>query len=144
MAGSNLESGGWAEFQDYDLLYYSDDNTLTEEHSTRKWLKTLLPLATQIGREPCPGPKLEKWVKDAGFKNVQVQKFRMPLGPWPKDTNLKGVGMLNLRQVLDGLEGFSLRLLCDVAGWTEEEVTVLLANVRKELKDPSIHMQYDL
>lgn len=52
--------------------------------------------------------------------------------------------MLNLRQVLDGLEGFSLRLLCDVAGWTENEVYVLLANVRKELKNPAIHMQYDL
>jgi hypothetical protein len=125
-------------------MYYSEDGSLTEESSTRRWLKTLLPLATQIGREPCPGPKLEAWVRDAGFTNIRCRKFRMPLGPWPKDARMKGVGMLNLQQVLDGLEGFSLRLLCDVAKWSEEEVTVLLANVRRELRDPSIHMQYDL
>jgi hypothetical protein len=104
----------------------------------------LLPLASKINREPCPGPKLEKWVKDTGFKNVIAKKFKFPLGPWPKDKLLKEVGMCNLQQVLNGLEGFSLRLLCDVGGWTEAEVTVLLAQVRRELKDPSIHMMYDL
>lgn len=125
-------------------MYYSEDGSLTDEHATRKWLTTLLPLADKIGREPCPGPKLEKWVKDAGFKNVTCKRFKFPLGPWPKDRQLKQVGMCNLIQVLNGLEAFSLRLLCDVAGWTVEEVTALLAGVRKELKNPALHMQYDL
>ena len=125
-------------------MYYSEDGTLTDEHATRKWLTTLLPLAERLGREPCPGPKLERWVRDAGFTNVVAQRFRFPLGPWARDPRLKEVGMCNLAQVLDGLEGFSLRLLCDGAGWSEAEVTVLLSRVRQELKNPAIHMQYDL
>ena len=125
-------------------MYMSEDGSLTKDHATYKWISTLLPLADKIGREPCPGPKLEQWVRDAGFENVRAEKFRVPVGPWPKDPKLKGVGMLNLRQALDGLEAFSLRLFCDVAGWTEEEVMVLLANVRKELKDPKMHMQFHL
>ncbi len=44
----------------------------------------------------------------------------------------------------DGLEGFSLRLLTQVLGWEVEKVHVLLANVRKDFRDPKIHAQLDL
>jgi hypothetical protein len=137
-------SGGWAEFQDFDLQYYSEDGSLTEDHDTLKWLGQLLPACRKIGRDPCPGPSLEKWVKDAGFTEVVHQKFRFPIGPWPKDPKLKEIGMYNLSQCLQGLEAFSLRLFCDVLGWRHEEVLVLCSKVRKELKDMNIHPQFDL
>ena len=41
--------------------------------------------------------------------------------------------------LLKGAEGFTLRLFIKVLNWTHEEVQVLLAQVRKDLKDPSIH-----
>lgn len=75
---------------------------------------------------------------------MREEVFRLPIGPWAKDPRLKRVGMLNLIQIIDGLEGFSLRLLCDVAGWREEEVHVMLANVRKELKGRVFHAQIKL
>ncbi|KAH8904120.1 S-adenosyl-L-methionine-dependent methyltransferase [Coniochaeta sp. PMI_546] len=139
----NLAPGGWAEFQDFDLQYYSEDGSLTEEHDTMKWINTLLEAARKIGRDPCPGASLEKWVKNAGFQDVVHQKFRFPVGPWPRDPKLKEIGMYNLTQVLQGLEGFSLRLFCDVLGWQQEEVLVLTSKVRKELKNMSIHAQFD-
>lgn len=43
----------------------------------------------------------------------------------------------------DGLEGMTLRLLTQVLGWKPEEVQVLLANVRKDFRDPKIHAQLD-
>ena len=90
-----------------------------------------------------PGPQLEGWAKDAGFKNVVHQRFKLPIGPWPRDPHLKTVGLYNITQVLEGLEGFSLRLYCDVLGWSEEEVLVLLAKVRQELKSGKIHCHVD-
>ncbi|RYP65560.1 hypothetical protein DL770_008972 [Monosporascus sp. CRB-9-2] len=140
----NLTPGGWAEFQDFDLQYYSEDGSLTESHDTMKWINTLLGAARKIGRDPCPGVSLEKWVKEAGFKNVTHHRFRFPIGPWPRDPKMKEIGMYNLTQVLQGLEGFSLRLFCDVLGWRQEEVVVLTSKVRKELKTRSFHAQYDL
>ncbi|KAJ9150561.1 S-adenosyl-L-methionine-dependent methyltransferase [Coniochaeta hoffmannii] len=139
----NLVPGGWAEFQDFDLQYYSEDGSLTEEHDTKKWIDTLLSAARKIGRDPCPGVSLEKWVRDAGFTEVVHQRFRFPIGPWPKDPKLKEIGMFNISQVLQGLEGFSLRLFCDVLGWQQEEILVLTSKVRKELKDMKIHPQID-
>ncbi|KAK1765975.1 S-adenosyl-L-methionine-dependent methyltransferase [Phialemonium atrogriseum] len=139
----NLAPNGWAEFQDFDLQYYSEDGSLTDSSDTIKWINTLLSAARKIGRDPCPGVKLEERVREAGFKNVTHRRFKFPVGPWPKDRNMKEIGMYNLAQVLQGLEAFSLRLFCDVLGWQKEEVLVLTSKVRKELKSPAIHAQFD-
>ena len=56
----------------------------------------------------------------------------------------KTVGSWNLVSLEDGLEGMTLRLLTQVLGWTAESVQVLLASVRKDFRDPSIHAQLDL
>ncbi|KAL1876834.1 hypothetical protein VTK73DRAFT_9136 [Phialemonium thermophilum] len=139
----NLSPGGWAEFQDFDLQYYSEDGSLTKDHATYKWINTLLEAARKIGRDPCPGVQLEDRVREAGFKNITHQKFRFPIGPWAKDPKLKEIGLYNLAQVTQGLEAFSLRLFCDALGWEKNEVLVLTSKVRKELKDPNLHAQFD-
>ncbi|PKS08174.1 hypothetical protein jhhlp_005450 [Lomentospora prolificans] len=135
----NLNPGCWAEFQDYDMQYRTDDGSLTDDHNTTIWLNLILGAARKVGRNPSPGPELAKWAKDAGFQNVVEKVFKMPIGPWPKDPHLKETGLINAAQVIDGLEGFSMRLLCGVEGWDEEEVHVLLAKVRKELKGKAFH-----
>jgi len=141
---SNLSPGGWAEFQDYDFNFYSQDGTLKPDNPAKVWCDKLLEVADRIGRTACPGSRLEGWVKDAGFENVAVKKFKFPLGMWPKDPVLKEVGTCNLIQMLNGLEAFSMRLLCDGDGWSEEQVHVLLAQVRKEAKSSAAHIQYDM
>lgn len=100
--------------------------------------------ARKIERDPAPGLGLEGWVRDAGFVNVKHEKFRFPLGQWPKDAHMKTIGQYNLAQVMAGLEAFSLRLFCHVLGWQKEEVLVLISKVRKELRDPNLHAQFDL
>ncbi|KAK4151117.1 S-adenosyl-L-methionine-dependent methyltransferase [Chaetomidium leptoderma] len=139
----NLKPGGWAEFQDFDLQYYSEDGSLKDDSHTLKWITALLEAANKLGREPCTGPRLDGWVRDAGFTKVTHQRFRVPIGAWPKDRRMKELGMYNIAQVLSGLEAFSLRLFCNVLGWQENEVLVLLSHVRRELKSPGLHAQFD-
>ncbi|KAJ4289331.1 hypothetical protein N0V88_007082 [Collariella sp. IMI 366227] len=140
---ANLAPGGWAEFQDFEFDFHSDDGTLTPSSEMLKWVTILNDAADSVGRTSSPGPNLEKWVQDAGFVNVRHEKFRLPLGPWPKDPKLKEVGRFNLMQMLSGLEAFSLRLYTDVLGWEKEEVMVMLAKVRGELRDSRIHAMYN-
>ena len=130
--------------QDFDFMYYSEDNSLPEDSSILKWITTLLGASDQFGRDPRPGPKLKNWMEAAGFRNIGSTKVKLPVGPWPKDPHLKELGTYNLTQALMGLEAFTLRLFCNVLGWAEEEVTVLLAGVRKELENPKIHSMFDL
>ncbi|KAI8170314.1 Secondary metabolism regulator LAE1 [Colletotrichum sp. SAR 10_70] len=140
----HLNPGGWVEFQDTSIEYYSDDGTLTEEHYFRQWNKTLVEAIASIGREPSPGPKLEGWVRNTGFQRINHSKVKIPLAPWPKDPFYKALGAMNLTQVLDGLEGFTMRVFCGVLGQTQEEAQVMMAAVRNELKKlHSFHSQFD-
>ncbi|KAH0443591.1 hypothetical protein CcaCcLH18_00904 [Colletotrichum camelliae] len=141
----NLNPGGWAEFQDMSTDYYSQDGTYTEKNATWGWNKDFVHACESLGRDPCPGPKLEGLVRDhGGFQSVFHQRFRAPIGPWPKDPHYRDIGMLNLAQILEGLEAFSLKLFCGVLGRTREEVLVELAAVRKELKTGAFHAMFDL
>ncbi|KAF6831012.1 methyltransferase [Colletotrichum musicola] len=70
----NLAPGGWTEFQDMSAEWYLDDGTLTEKHVTRQWNKTLADCMEAMGRDGRPGPKLEGWVRDAGFQEMFHQK----------------------------------------------------------------------
>lgn len=67
-----------------------------------------------------------------------------PIGTWPKNQVLKELGSLNLVQVLNGLEGFSLRMFCDALGRTKEEVLAQLEEVRRELCSNTIHCMFDM
>ncbi|OLN87734.1 Phosphoethanolamine N-methyltransferase 3-like protein 2 [Colletotrichum chlorophyti] len=139
----HLNPGGWVELQDICVESYSQDGTLTKEHALIKWNKAYEEASEIIGRDCKPGKKLKGWIEDAGFENIHHERFRIPIGPWPKDPYYRDIGIHNLIQYLDGLEGFSLRSFCGALGWTQEEVLVLLAEVRNELKSGAYHAMFD-
>ncbi|KAF6812090.1 methyltransferase [Colletotrichum sojae] len=142
---NNLNPGGWAEFEDVSVEYYSDDGSYTPEHATYVWNKALVKALKDMGREPSPGPQLEGWVREhGGFDRVCHEQIKCPIGLWPKDEHFKEVGMINVASIIEGLEGFSLRVLCGVLGRTKEEVLVELASVRKELKTNAFHALLDM
>jgi len=100
--------GGYAEFQDFDLTYRSEDGSMTPDRTALKWANELLKASRDFGHDPCPGAKLKGWMKDAGFENVVAQKYRIPIGPWAKDKHLVGVPGINVRgrgkKLTDGVE----------------------------------------
>ncbi|OHE95620.1 methyltransferase domain-containing protein [Colletotrichum orchidophilum] len=138
-AYENLRPGGWIEFQDYDFEFSSHDGSLTPNHYTYQWDHLFMEAARSVGLDPCPGSKLEAWVREAGFVKVTHRLIKVPIGPWAKDQYHKDIGMGNLIQLLDGLEAFTLRLFCGILGWTEEKVSMLLSHVRQELRSGAFH-----
>ena len=89
-AFEHTKPGGWAEFQDFDIQYYSEDGSLKAEAPISQWIKTLIEASQGFNRDPCPGTKLQEWMKEAGFEGVKQEKYRLPIGPWPKDPHLVG------------------------------------------------------
>lgn len=53
-----------------------------------RWTRIIVDGLKKMGVEPEPGPKLEKWVKDAGFINVHQEVLPIPVGVWPKSTKM--------------------------------------------------------
>lgn len=139
----NLIPGGWAEFQDYDFHFYANDDSF-EGTVTQQWNNAIMTACQVNGAEGSPGPHLEGWVRGAGFQQIHHERFVIPIGPWARNRRLKELGWLNLEQMVNGLEGFSFRLLGHVLGWDHDQIVETLARVREELVSRRLHIQFDL
>ncbi|KAH0427968.1 hypothetical protein CcaCcLH18_09327 [Colletotrichum camelliae] len=140
----HLNPGGFAEFQEMDTEFYSDDCTYTTAHATWTWNQAFASACRNMGRDPSPAAKIEGYVKEVGFNSVYARQYKCPIGPWPRDPYYKDLGMMNLAITLEGLEAFTLKLFCDILGRSRIEVEVELAAVRNELKQGDMHLLFDM
>ena len=60
-----------------------------EKSELWKFHRDTINLQESRGRNMRPGPQLERWMTEAGFVNVQVKKYLLPLGPWDKGMSLE-------------------------------------------------------
>ncbi|KAF9633759.1 putative methyltransferase domain-containing protein [Lasiodiplodia theobromae] len=97
-----------------------------------------------MGKVLSTGPLFEGLLKDAGFINIHIHTYKLPIGTWPKDKKMKEVGTINTLQYLEGMEAFSYRLLTSVLDWKLEEVQVFNAKVAEEIKSNKVHAYYTL
>ncbi|KAL2141317.1 hypothetical protein VTI28DRAFT_2551 [Corynascus sepedonium] len=140
---ANLKPGGWIELQESANTLYSQDGTLATDNPMVKMMEGLMEACDKIGRTMDPAPNFEKWVKEAGFVNVKVQTFKLPIGSWPKDPRLKEIGTLLGVNFTEGVEAFTAALFADVLGWKKDEITVLNAGVRSAVKKGDAHALFD-
>ena len=141
-AFASMKPGGWVENQEFDLDITSDDGTMSPEGAVRRWqdlweegLKRMS--ADLSGR--CYPNRMKQQMEDAGFVNVHVRGFKMPIGIWPKDTRLRQAGLFCMVGIVDGVSGLSQRVFTKGLGWTIEEMEVLLMEVRNEFNSKRIH-----
>ncbi|CAG7559801.1 unnamed protein product [Fusarium equiseti] len=134
----NLSPGGWMEVVDI-LPPTSDDNTMSPDTALYKWSNLLLEATEKIGR-PFGGTAFYKsQMEDAGFENVSLRVYKWPQNRWPKDKKYKELGSWTLENTSSGLEAISSALFTRVLGWSKSELDVFLTDVRKDIKNTSIH-----
>lgn len=80
----------------------------------------------------------------AGFTNVKTVVYKWPTNAWSDDERERLKGLWNLYNVLERLREFTSMLMTKVVGWSQEDVDVLLVDVRAELHDPSVHAYWPL
>ena len=56
----------------------------------------------------------------------------------------KEVGAWNYLQIMEGLEAFAYAIFTRVLGYSQQEVDVVCAKIRTEMKNPDIHLYYHL
>lgn len=77
------------EFQDFDMRFYTaSGGEFKPGCPLDLWTIEVIEGLKTLGMEPEPGPKLEGWVREAGFINVHHQVLPIPVGVWPKDKKL--------------------------------------------------------
>jgi hypothetical protein len=122
----HTKPGGWVEFGEFDIDYYSQDGTLAKDSALRRWLECLDLASRNVAERSQAG--------------TSMAKTRLSLAA---NKRQKKIGAYNLTQLYEGLQGFSLRPFTKYLGWTPEELEVLLVEVRKDLRNRNIHAMFD-
>jgi hypothetical protein len=133
-----MAPGGYLEMQDTDFPLHSQDGTLAPSTALYQWGQKISEGMKVFQRE-LAATKYKQYMIDAGFVDVVEVPFVWPQNTWPKDPKLKELGRWNLANSLDGLEGYSMALMTRAHGMSPEAVQLMLVDVRKDMKDRSIH-----
>jgi hypothetical protein len=70
------------------VKFYTTNGEFTPGCPLDRWADELVKGIKKFELEPEPGPKLEGWVRDAGFENIHHRLLPFPVGQWPKDKKL--------------------------------------------------------
>lgn len=138
-----MASGGYIEIQDYVLPVKSLDGS-AEGTELLYWGELLIEAARVAGRPIDCSQNFKEWLEAIGFVDVQESVFVWPTNTWPKGEDEKIIGKWNLLNISEGMEGFCLALLTRFLGWSKEEVDVLCAKVRADLRNRSIHAYFNM
>lgn len=68
------------------MLIRSEDGS-TKGSDIEKYYQAIIPAFEKAGYPTRPGPHLEEWFHEAGFVNIHVHKYRVPIGAWHKDSH---------------------------------------------------------
>ncbi|KAI1012461.1 hypothetical protein LB504_013136 [Fusarium proliferatum] len=136
-AFKNLEPGGYIEVQDNIYPLASDDRTI---HGTDilTWSELMVKAANTTGRSITVASKFKSMLEDAGFIDIREIKKRIPMNRWPRDPRYRELGTWSCYMLRSGLDGISMGLLTKL-GLTVDEVHVILAGVRRDLRSTKIH-----
>ncbi|KAK1494481.1 methyltransferase [Colletotrichum abscissum] len=140
---SGTGTGIWAmeayvETQDFGANVKSDDGTMPQNWPLlESWSKIRDAMhKMKIGIQVAP--RIGAIMKDAGFVNVQVRLYKVPVGRWPLDKIKRLVGH-HMRTVTEDFLGAAASKPLAALGMERTEIEVFLASVRSAIKDPNSH-----
>lgn len=81
-------------------------------------------------------------MKAAGFVDIQSNTIKVPVGEWSKDEKTKEIDRFIQLGVATDVEGHVSFLANLLEGWTQEQVMLYCAQLRREMKAKKTHAYY--
>ncbi|KIX07729.1 uncharacterized protein Z518_02383 [Rhinocladiella mackenziei CBS 650.93] len=106
----NMNSGGWIEQLEIEIKASTDDDSDRPGSHIKRICALHTELGAASGREFDIAATMKEHIEQAGFVDVQQQRLKLPLGPWPSDPKMKEVGRLFERFYKTGLQGWLLHI----------------------------------
>ncbi|KAF3114980.1 hypothetical protein TWF706_012012 [Orbilia oligospora] len=139
-----VKPGGYIELLEPDSTLRSDDGSFPEDSALAEWGRLFTGGARGIGAPLDDTPKFSDYLRDAGFTDISREIFKLPNSPWAKDAHMKEVGGYQMAAFIEGLEALSLFFFTTVHGMSVPEIEILLAQVRKDMRNKAIHTYFNL
>ncbi|KAK1453492.1 methyltransferase [Colletotrichum melonis] len=128
----------YVETQDFGANVKSDDGTMPENWPLLEFWSKIRDAMHKMKIDIQVAPRIGAVIKDAGFVNVQVRSYKVPVGRWPLDEIKRLVGHY-MRFVTEDFLGAAASKPLAVLGMERTEIEVFLASVRNAIKDPNLH-----
>ena len=112
----HLKPGAWYEQVEYSVHWRADDGSVPDDHVFKRWSDLFVEAGERSGKTFRILDLQKQYIIDAGLVNVVEKKYKMPVGPWPKDKKLKEIGRWHLLECYQGIEGWAMALLIRVMG----------------------------
>ena len=132
-----LAPGGWCEWQDL-IFPLRHVGPIPEDTILVRWSEMIAEAGAKVGRPWTNVAKYRQYFEEIGFENIEERIFYWPVGPWPKGDYYKSIAMYFTEDIRKGMEPVSLKLF-PALGYSPEEIQVMLAKVRRDMRDPNIH-----
>ncbi|WYZ39985.1 hypothetical protein EsH8_IV_000326 [Colletotrichum jinshuiense] len=139
-AFEHLEPGGWFENMEFDIQTRSENPAVESDpnHIYKRWSPLFWEAGDITGRtfRIAQDDRMERYMREAGFVDVQRKVYKVPIGGWPRDPDLKQIGYYSGLFMDQSLDGWALLPIGEILGWTYEEIMVLVGEMRSALRDP--------
>jgi hypothetical protein len=111
----HLVPGGYIEQVEMGVVPTSDDGS---HRGTvyEKWGKASLESGDRFGKTLRIVDESKQRMIDAGFIEVVERRYKLPIGPWPKDKHLKMLGKYCRLVVEESMEMWTMYLWTNVLG----------------------------
>ncbi|KAM5385741.1 hypothetical protein ACJZ2D_000940 [Fusarium nematophilum] len=133
-----LKPGGWFQHMEPGLALRCDNPAITmdKNHVFKQWAQLFYDAGERLGRTfDITDKKMEGWAHEAGFTGIVPKTFKLPYGGWPRDKKLKELGRYVNYYMDMSLGGFATYPMSQILGWSLEEITVLVAQMRSAIYD---------
>lgn len=105
----------------------------------KRWSYLLVDCAYRVGIDMSNSTRYADMFRAAGLVDVEERRFVWPSNSWVRGKRMKRLATWFRKDISDGLEGLSLRLLMGVGGMSREEVDSLVKGVKRDLADTKLH-----
>ncbi|CCE35193.1 uncharacterized protein CPUR_02124 [Claviceps purpurea 20.1] len=131
--------GGWVQSVECDPEFHSDDGT-TELEPVLASYGDMFREGGQILKNSFFVQEIQQRAFDeAGFVEKRVAQYKIPIGPWAKDSKLADVGRIAGAALDNDLEGYTQMIWHTVFQRSANEYNVWLASLRKAVRNPKVH-----
>ncbi|KAF8541093.1 TAM domain methyltransferase [Trichophaea hybrida] len=112
--------GGYIELSEADMRVRSDNETLAKATGITRYIELIMQAMAKRNLA-YPHETLKEDLKNAGFVDIEVIEKKLPLGPWPKDPELKKAGAMALLAGETGYHTYGMQLFTRALDMTSEE-----------------------
>ncbi|KAL2200433.1 S-adenosyl-L-methionine-dependent methyltransferase, partial [Corynascus similis CBS 632.67] len=131
-----LRPGGWCQMVEIYFNAQSDNGMLTSNHALQVWSQSYMQ-SIQPAKDPRAPLRLQNWMTQAGFVEVESRLLTLPLSGWSTDAREHAIGTANQVNIHRLMSSLSVFPFSHALNMTNTDIQLLIAQARSEASNPA-------